>query len=151
MNITLLIGIILLILGLRFGFKTGFVKGIANLAALIATVATLALIIMLTSSFRAGETKNTIFTLIIMAILGAVYGIVRFMLRGMKAMSNLPIIRFVDSLLGAIVGMVWFFIVYLVLLALGIKGMLGLVSEHIIGDVLSSEILTTICKNSFLI
>ena len=71
-NLTLVLGILLLLIGGQAGYKKGLVKGITDVIALIATVLTLSLILMLTSSFKAGETRNTIFTLVIMAILGAV-------------------------------------------------------------------------------
>ncbi|GEM_PF-3441180 len=145
-NLTLVLGILLLLIGVQAGYKKGLVKGIRDVIALIATVLTLSLILMLTSSFRAGEVRNTIFTLIIMAILGAVYGVVKFALRSMKRISNLPIIKFADSILGILVGIVWVFILYLVIIALGYKGHLGVFSNVVVENVESSVILSVINK-----
>lgn len=151
MNITLIIGIVLFLIGIVSGFKTGLAKGIANLVALIITLMTLALIIMLLESFWARETRNIIYTLVIMAILGSVYGFVKFVLRSMKSVSKLPIIRFFDGLMGIVIGEAWMFILYMAILTLGIRGYLGSFSEIIINDVDSNLFLTILCKyNIFL-
>lgn len=151
MNFTIIVGIILVILGIWAGFKTGFVKGITHLVALIATIVTLALILMLTSSYRAGETKNTIFTLVIMAILGAVYSVVRFLLRSFKVISKLPIIEFANSIFGVLIGLLWVLVLFMALVSLGMRGYLGPVSPIIQNDVNSNLFLTIISKyNIFL-
>lgn len=143
-NLTLVLGILLLLIGGQAGYKKGLVKGITDVIALIATVLTLSLILMLTSSFKAGETRNTIFTLVIMAILGAVYSVVKFLLKSMKRISNLPIIKFADSVLGIFVGILWVFILYLVIIALGYRGYLGVFSNVVVDNVESNIILSAI-------
>lgn len=151
MNVTIIIGIFLLIFGIRGGYKTGFVKGIANLIALIATLLTLSLILMLTTSFRQGETKNVIYTLIIMAVAGGVYSGVRFALRSMKNMSKLPIISFIDSVLGVVIGIAWVLLLYMAFIAIAYKGYMGDFSDIVIADINSNRILTILCKyNIFL-
>ena len=151
MNVTIIIGIFLLIFGIRGGYKTGFVKGIANLIALIATLLTLSLILMLTTSFRQGETKNVIYTLIIMAVAGGVYSGVRFALRSMKNMSKLPIISFIDSVLGVVIGIAWVLLLYMAFIAIAYKGYMGDFSDILIADISSNRILTILCKyNIFL-
>lgn len=151
MNVTIIIGIFLLIFGIRGGYKTGFVKGIANLIALIATLLTLSLILMLTTSFRQGETKNVIYTLIIMAVAGGVYSGVRFALRSMKNMSKLPIISFIDSVLGVVIGIAWVLLLYMAFIAIAYKGYMGDFSDIVIADISSNRILTILCKyNIFL-
>ena len=151
MNFTVVLGLVLLILGIVMGYKTGFVKGIANLVALIITMLTLALILMLLESFKAGETRNIIYTLIIMAVLGSVYGFVRLVLRSMKAVSQLPLVKFFDSFFGIIIGVAWMFVLYLGILMLGVRGYLGELSHIIIEDVDSNLLLTILCKyNIFL-
>ena len=144
-NFTLIIGFVLLILGIKAGYSTGFAKGIANLIALLVTMVVLALIMMLTTSFKAGETRNVIFTIIIMAILGAVYSIVKFLLRSFKAISNLPIIQFADKVFGIVIGIVWVFALYMCLITLGMKGYLGELSEVIRDDVEGNLFLTILC------
>ena len=151
MNVTIIIGIFLLIFGIRGGYKTGFVRGIANLIALIATLLTLSLILMLTTSFRQGETKNVIYTLIIMAVAGGVYSGVRFALRSMKNMSKLPIISFIDSVLGVVIGIAWVLLLYMAFIAIAYKGYMGDFSDIVIADISSNRILTILCKyNIFL-
>lgn len=150
-NITLIIGIILLILGIKLGYDTGFVKGIANVISLFVTLITLALIIMLTASFREGETRNVTYTLIIMIVLGGIYTVVKFVVRSFKAISKLPVIKFADSILGIIIGVVWSFLLYIGIIMLGMNNCLWGLSDIIQKDVDANQFLTTLCKyNIFL-
>ncbi len=148
-NITLIVGLLLAVLGVVCGYKSGLVKGITHLIALVATVLTLALIIMLFGSFRAGSVRNFVITLIVMAILGAVYGIVKFLLKSVKNASKLPIIHFLDSVLGIPIGIMWMGIVYVTLLWLGLHSFLGSVSTIIIDDVNNNNLLAMLCKVIF--
>lgn len=151
MSFTLILGIILLILGVWKGYEAGLVKGITHLVALIITIITLSLMIMLASSFKAGETRNTIYTIIVMVILGAVYSTIRFLLRSFKFVSKLPILQFTDSFLGIFIGLMWVSIAYMGFIWLATRGNLGPLSRIVIKDIDSSQILTIFNKyNIFL-
>ena len=62
----------------------------------------------------------------------------------MKRISNLPIIKFADSVLGIFVGILWVFILYLVIIALGYRGYLGVFSNVVVDNVESNIILSAI-------
>lgn len=150
-NFTLIVMIILLVIGMRRGYQIGLVKGVANVIAILATFVTLCLIIMLTASFKEGETVNTVLTLIIMAILGSVYAIVRFALRGMKAVSNLPLIKLMNSIMGIPAGLIWTLLVVTVVFKMAYAGLIPVLSDQISKDIDASIILTILVKyNIFL-
>lgn len=139
----------MLILGLRFGYRRGLTKVLSKVIALIVAFITLALILVLTEKKWSYEANTIIFIVLMLCILGAVYGVVRMILKGMKAMSNLPLIGLCDKLLGGVAGMACFLLVYIVFLALGILNMLGGLSPHIIDDVYASNILQHIVRGCF--
>lgn len=124
-NVTLL-GVILLTLFMIIrGYKKGMTRQISGLVALLAGLFVLALAIMLSASFSAGEMTNTVYSVILLVLFGAAYGIVKFLLRSVKAVSNLPILHFLDCVLGSVVGVlqtiviVWIFFVLCYHLPLG--------------------------------
>ncbi len=143
-NITFIIGIILLILGARYGFKNGLTKSISHLVALVATVAALLLILMLTASIQIEHTRNSVLSVIALVILGTVYGLVKFLLKSAHKISELPILHQLDKCAGILVGLLWVIIIYMVIIALSFRGVLGSFGTTVINDVQSSPILTLI-------
>lgn len=150
-NITLVVLVILLIVGVKQGYSTGLIMGVAHLISLVAALITLSFILMLTASFRAGNARNTVFTLIVLAIFGAVYGGVKWLLRSFKAMVKLPILQFLDSLLGIVTGVIWVLILFVAVTALASRNYLGPVSSYIMNDVNNNLVLRMLCKFNFFI
>ncbi len=143
-NITLIIGIILLITGIKAGFKTGLTKGLSHLVAMIITVISLALILMLLKSLHAEHTRNVLLSVIALVILGTVYGMVKFLLKSAHKVSELPILHLADSLGGVLIGVLWVFIIYMTMITLACRGWLHSFGEMVVADVNSSKILTYI-------
>jgi uncharacterized membrane protein required for colicin V production len=77
-------------------------------------------------------------------VLAFVYGLVRIALKSLKLLSHLPVIKFLDSILGLAVGIVSGVLVIEVLIYLAHGNMLPYVSERVMADVLDSKILTII-------
>lgn len=105
MNVTsIIILIVLLVMAVR-GWKMGMTKQISGIAALAAAFVMLALGIMLVTSFQNKEVTNTVYSVIFLVVLGLVYGIVKFLLRSIKMVTNLPILHFCDRVLGVVAGL----------------------------------------------
>ena len=143
-NLTLIIGIILIIAGMKLGFDTGLTKGLSHLIALIVTVATLFLILMIRSSIHSGHIKSSIVYIVTLVILGAVYGVVKFILKSAHKVSELPVLHQLDKLAGIAVGILWVAIIYMVMIALAHRGLFGSFGEMVVKDVHESSILTYI-------
>lgn len=141
----------MILLGARIGYAIGITKGISHLIALIVTVLTLMLILMLTASLRAGQSRNTVITLIILVILGSVYGVVKFLLKSARKVSELPLLHQLDKLAGALGGILWFFIIYMVMTAMSYRGLFGSFGVMVSADVEKSTILSLINQYNILI
>lgn len=109
-----LIIIAALILGAVEGYKKGFARGISHLISIICTIFTMKLILIIVRSVGTGNVKSGIINIALLVVFGAIYGIIRKIVASMKAIANLPIISFVDRLLGIIIGVAWavFFIFF---------------------------------------
>lgn len=144
MNITLILVIIIFILKITGGYKRGMAKEISGLVALVMTLLTLALVIMLFSSFEAGETTNTFYSLLLLVILGIVYGVVKLLLKSARAVSHLPILSFFDHVLGMATGIIKAVLLIWILFMLCAGNYLGPVTSIIRDDIQSSTFLKLI-------
>lgn len=151
MNLTLIIVLIVLFYMVANGYKKGFTKQLSGLVALAAAFVMLSLGIMLVSSFQNGEVTNTVYSVILLAVFGLVYGIIKFLLRSIKLISNLPILRFGDQVLGiAAGGIKWILIVWIFFL-LCENNYFGDLTEFICADIAESTILKLLYHYNFFI
>lgn len=151
LNITLLCVIVLTLCMMIHGYKRGMTKEISGLVALAAGFFVLALGIMLFSSFSEGEMTNTIYTVILLVLFGVVYGIVKFVLRSAKAVSTLPILHFLDSVMGIVVGFCKAVVIIWIIFLLCANNYLGAVTDYIRSDIVESTILKLLYEYNFFI
>jgi len=150
MNITLMITLLLLVSFCLRGYRRGMTKEISGLIAWAVTLFVISLIIMLYSSLRTNETRNTIYSVIILVLIGFVYGIVRFVLKSVKLLSKLPVFHLLDRILGLAVGLgEGVLIVWLVYVLAG-AGFFGGLGSVIYQDTANSTILFWLYKYNYL-
>ena len=106
MNINLLLPSLLLLAVWRAwrGYKNGFAEEIYRLISLVAALFVLALLLMAVSSFRADDMKNGIISVILLIITGIVLHLFGIIMKSLKAIAKLPIISFLNRLLGLAAG-----------------------------------------------
>ena len=106
MNINLLLPALLLLAVWRAwrGYKNGFAEEIYRLISLVAALFVLALLLMAVSSFRAYDMKNGIISVILLIITGIVLHLFGIIMKSLKAIAKLPIISFLNRLLGLAAG-----------------------------------------------
>ena len=106
MNINLLLPALLLLAVWRAwrGYKNGFAEEIYRLISLVAALFVLALLLMAVSSFRADDMKNGIISVILLIITGIVLHLFGIVMKSLKAIAKLPIISFLNRLLGLAAG-----------------------------------------------
>ena len=106
MNINLLLPALLLLAVWRAwrGYKNGFAEEIYRLISLVAALFVLALLLMAVSSFRADDMKNGIISVILLIITGIVLHLFVIIMKSLKAIAKLPIISFLNRLLGLAAG-----------------------------------------------
>lgn len=151
LNVTLLAVVILTVWMMIRGYKKGMAKELSGLVALFAAFVVLALGLMLVSSFKQGEMKNTLYSVILLVLFGLVYGIVKFFLRSAKAISSLPIIKFFDSVLGIGVGLVKAVLVIWIVFMLCANGYLGEVSDYVLQDISGNTYLKLLYEFNFFV
>lgn len=150
-NITLIVVILLAVYLMCRGYQKGFTKEISGLVALAAAFVVLALMYMMFSSFRAGETVNVMYSIIFLVIFGLVHGIVKFFLNSAKALSHLPIVHFLDKVLGVVAGalkallIIWLFFMFCM------EYNMGELTEYVRADIAESTILKLIYQFNFFI
>ena len=150
-NLTLLGVILLTLLLLIQGFKKGMAKEVSGLVALIAGLFVLAVGLMIYTSFLAGRIVHTVFAVILLIVFGIVYGIVRLVLRSAKAVSRLPILNFLDSVMGSVVGVGESLIMVWIVFLLCENNLLGAATEYIRSDISQNTFLTLVYDYNFFI
>lgn len=151
MNLTLIIVLVILILAGRHGYKKGFTKELTNLISWVVTLFVMSLVIMLYTSLISNETKNSIYTVIVLLAVAIIYGVVKIFLKSVKILAKLPVIKFLDQTLGFLVGLAEGFVLIWLLYVLNESGLLGAFGEMIRTDTVKSEILSTIYEYNYLI
>ena len=151
MNFTLIIFFLIIILAAVHGFKKGMTKEISGLISWAVTLFVMSLIIMLYTSFNANEGKNTIFTVIILAAVAIIYGVIRLFLKPVKIVAKLPLFRFLDQILGFVIGIAEGFLIVWLMYVLNESGIFGQFGEMINADTARSQILSLIYEYNYLI
>ena len=141
--------IILLFIGIYALFvvgKKGFANSLAGFIAFVVTLLMFGIFIRIYDSYADKRTVDLIVSLIVLVALGAVYGVVKIILRSAKAIAKLPIIAVVDSILGAVLGIFAVIAIFHIVAVLARLGYLGSAGTYIIRDIQNSKILTTLAK-----
>lgn len=144
LNITLIIILIVTLCLIRYGWKRGMAKQLSGFVALVVTLGVASLMIMLYSSFKRGEAGNTIFSIVLLVITGSVYGIVKIFLKSLKAISHLPVLNFMDRVMGGIIGFARGVIFVWIFFFLLRYEFMGNIAEYVRTDICNSRILTAL-------
>ena len=150
-NITLIAVIVLAVFLMYRGYKKGFAKEISGTVALAVACFSLMLLLMLYSSYQAGEAVNVIYSVVFLVVLGAVYGVAKLLLKSIKAISNLPIFNILDKLLGIVIGAVKAVLIVWLVLMFCVENNVGQLTEYVCADLEKSVILKTIYQYNFFI
>lgn len=104
MNWLLLILALLCVWRIISGIRHGFVDEMLRLLSLLTALFVIAVAILLYSSWKTGNTKNVILSVLVIIIVGILYRILRFVFRSLDTVARLPLIHLANSALGAAVG-----------------------------------------------
>lgn len=151
MNFTLILVFFIIILAAIHGYKRGMTKEISGLISWVVTLFVMSLVIMLYTSFVASESKNTIFTVVILAAVAIVYSIIKLFLKPAKIVVKLPLIRFLDQILGFVIGVGEGILIVWLMYVLNQSNIFGQFGEMINIDTARSQILSLIYEYNYLI
>ena len=150
-NITLIVVILAAVYLMCSGYKRGFAKEVSGMIALAAALLALALGFMLYSSYKAGEVVNVVYSVIFLAIAGGVYGVVRFVLKSAKLISHLPVIHFLDKLLGIGAGAIEALLIAWLIFTFCVEYNPCTLTDYVCKDIQNSAILRLIYQYNFLV
>jgi len=150
LNFTLLVLFIVGLLGIVWGYKRGFARAVSNFIAAIATMFMLGIFLRIYYTYSKGQTIDLIIAIVLLVVFGAIYGILRILVKSVKAISNLPIIAVVDRLLGMVLGAALIVAIFHLIVKASSMGFLGEYGQHILVDVQSDVWLTWIAKYDLL-
>ena len=151
MNFTIIIVFLIFLLTIVHGFKKGMIKEISGLVSWAVTLFVMSLVIMLYTSFRANESKNMVFTIILLVAVAVVNGVIRLFLKPIKLVVKLPLLKLLDQLLGSVIGIAEGFLIVWLMYVLNESGLFGQFGEMIKADTARSQILSLIYEYNYLI
>lgn len=109
--ISWIIIILIFIWRIRKGFKNGFVGEVTSTISIIVAFIVARILFLGVVAFVEKQLGKVLCSLIILALVMAVFAIVKLILKALKLFSKLPIINGVDKLLGILAGGVEAFLI----------------------------------------
>lgn len=137
-NLVLIIVILLLLGGAIKGYQNGIVKEVSTLIGLIGALAAGMAIITALKHYQTQNTVNVVIAVICLIVILLAYKIIDFVLASLKMLSKIPVISWINKLLGGAAGIgegiliVW--IAFLLLTAFDIAGIRSFVLTSIKED-----------------
>lgn len=150
LNILLILFLILMIFKIKDGYKKGMVREIISFVSLIIMCIVVVLIGNGINSYFDGEILNVIVMVLLLCVIGIVHHLLGVVFFSAKVISKLPIISWVDKLLGIIVGfletliILWTVYVFIMLMETGGIGQL------ILDNTQDSRILSWLYQHNYL-
>lgn len=103
--IALIIIVIIFIWRITAGFRKGMIQEIISLIAMVIAGVCVILILGAAGSYLNQEIGKTIQMVAVLAVVCLIYRLVHVLFTSLELISKLPIIKSVDKLLGAVVGL----------------------------------------------
>lgn len=151
MNLTLIIVCFIVIISTIHGYKKGMTKEVAGLISWTVTLFIMSLVIMLYTSFHANENRNIIFTIILLLVVIVIYSVIRIFFKPIKLVVKLPLFKFIDRVLGMVIGIAEGMLIVWLMYVLNESGIFGQFGEMIMADTGKSKILSFIYEYNYLI
>lgn len=150
MNILLIIVLLLLLFNVVEGYKKGMVREIISFVSLIVMCVVIALIGNGLNSYFEGEFLGVLVVILLLSLLGIAHHLLGVIFFSAKIISKLPIVHWLDKLLGVVVGILetvlilWTIYTFIMMLDLGMIEQLALTYTQ------ESSILTWFYEHNYL-
>lgn len=149
-NLPFLVVVALLIIRIIVSVKRGFVKEICScIATVIASIAVL-LIAFAVRKYFAEDRIVFVITLVLLFLLGIIYKIIDTFLVTLKLIAKLPLIKYVDKLLGIIVGVAEVVIIVWAVYCLVMILDVGAFEQWVMNGVRNNSILRTLFEYNYM-
>ncbi len=149
-NILVIIVAIIMMCSIAEGYKKGMVREIISFVSLIIMCVVVALIGSALNSYFDGEIFNVIVMILLLCLVGIVRHLLGVVFFSAKVISKLPIVSWVDKLLGIVVGaletvlILWTIFIFIMMLNLGAIG------QIILDYTQESQILSWLYQHNYL-
>ncbi|MBQ7775833.1 MAG: CvpA family protein [Lachnospiraceae bacterium] len=150
MNLMVIIVLLLIVFKIADGYKKGMVKEIISFVSLIVMCVVVVLISAGLHSFMEKQVLGVIIAILLLGLLGIAHHLLGVIFFSAKVISKLPIIHWVDKLLGMVVGalevvlILWTLYTFIMYFGLGAIG--GMILEY----TKQSGLLTTVYEYNLL-
>ena len=142
MNIMLIVVAICALIKIRDGYKNGIVKEIISLVTLIVMGIMIVLISNGLHSYMEKEIVGVIIAVVLLALLGIVHHMLSVVFFSAKMISKLPVIHWVNKLLGAVFGVLEVILILQIVYAFIMYFGLGMIGQQILEYTRESVVLT---------
>lgn len=147
----LLIGVIILaVYKVVDGFKKGMVKEIISLVSMAVLCAVAALVAAGVSNYNKGRIFNVIAAVLLLLVIVFVHQLLKFIFFSAKLLSKLPVVHFVNKLLGMVFGVFEVVLLLWTVYTLTMMMDLGAIEQIIVSYTQESKILVWIYEHNYL-
>lgn len=150
LNFLMIIVIILALFKAVDGYKKGMVKEIISLVSMAVLCAVAALIAGGISSYNNGRIFNVIVAAILLLLVLIVHQLLKVVFFSAKLLSKLPVVNFVNKLLGMVFGVFEVVLFLWTVYTLVMMMELGAIEQMIVSYTQESKVLTWIYKYNYL-
>lgn len=152
MNINLLLIIVLVVMlcAMVDGYKKGMVKEIISFVSLVFSCIVVLLVAGAVHSYHDGKIFNVIIMVVLLCLIGLVRHLLGVIFFSAKAISKLPIVHWLDKLLGIVVGILETILILWTIYTFVMLMDLGMIGQQILDYTENSAILTWLYQHNYL-
>ena len=150
MNLLFVIVLIIMFFNIVSGYKKGMVREIISLISLIVMCIVVALIGNGLNSYFDGEIANVIIAVLLLCLVGIVHHLLGVVFFSAKVISKLPVVSWIDKLLGMLFGIVETILILWTIYAFIMMLDMGMIGQQILVYTRENQILTWLYENNYL-
>ena len=150
MNLLFVIVLIVMFFNIVSGYKKGMVREIISLISLIVMCVVVALIGNGLNSYFDGEIANVIIVVLLLCLVGIVHHLLGVVFFSAKVISKLPVVSWIDKLLGMLFGIVETILILWTIYAFIMMLDMGMIGQQILVYTRENQILTWLYENNYL-
>ena len=150
MNLLFVIVLIIMFFNIVSGYKKGMVREIISLISLIVMCVVVALIGNGLNSYFDGEIANVIIAVLLLCLVGIVHHLLGVVFFSAKVISRLPVVSWIDKLLGMLFGIVETILILWTIYAFIMMLDMGMIGRQILVYTRENQILTWLYENNYL-
>ncbi len=147
-NILLLGVVLFMIFKIYDGYNKGMVKEIISFVSLIFLCIVVALVGNGLNSYYDGKILNVVVMVLLLAVLGIVHHLINAVLIPAKLLAKLPIVKSLDKILGAVVGIAETILILWTIYTFAMMMDLGAIGDFVLQSTADSRILTWLYEHN---